>query len=90
MTSGQAKTAVEGAKNLETNLNVKVTPQTIRNALHKAGLAAVDRPIKPKITARQAKERYTFALAHQDWTIVDWSHVIWSDETKVSRFCSDG
>jgi transposase len=90
VTSGQAKTAVEGAKMLESHFNVKVTPRTIRNALHKAGLTAVERPIKPKITARQAKERYAFALAHQDWTIVDWSHVIWSDETKINRFCSDG
>ncbi len=90
VTSGQAKTAVEVVRKLDTDLNIIVSSWTVRNVLHKAGLVAVERPMKPKITARQAKERYTFALAHQDWTIVDWSHVIWSDETKVNRFCSDG
>ncbi|KAG1324523.1 hypothetical protein G6F63_012551 [Rhizopus arrhizus] len=29
-------------------------------------------------------------MAHKDWTIDDWKRVIWSDETKINRFNSDG
>ena len=31
-----------------------------------------------------------FAIAHKDWTVEDWKRVIWSDETKINRFGSDG
>lgn len=27
---------------------------------------------------------------HHHWTIDDWRRVVWSDETKIKRFCSDG
>ncbi|KAG1029711.1 hypothetical protein G6F43_014000 [Rhizopus delemar] len=29
-------------------------------------------------------------MAHRDWTIDDWKRVVWSDETKINRFNSDG
>ena len=31
-----------------------------------------------------------FALAHKDWTLEDWKHVIWSDKTKINCLGSDG
>ena len=31
-----------------------------------------------------------FALAHKNWTLEDWKHAIWSDETKINRLGSDG
>ncbi|KAJ1300832.1 hypothetical protein OPQ81_002472 [Rhizoctonia solani] len=31
-----------------------------------------------------------FAKAHQFWTVEDWKHVQWSDETKINHFGSDG
>ena len=27
---------------------------------------------------------------HQHWTISDWNRIIWSDETNIDRFGSDG
>ncbi|KAG0733031.1 hypothetical protein G6F23_013737 [Rhizopus arrhizus] len=29
-------------------------------------------------------------MAHKDWTVDDWKRVIWSNETKINRFNSDG
>ncbi|KAG1576881.1 hypothetical protein G6F48_013005 [Rhizopus delemar] len=29
-------------------------------------------------------------MAHKDWTIDDWKRVVWSDETKINIFNSDG
>ena len=31
-----------------------------------------------------------FAERHLAWTLDDWKRVIWSDETKINRFSSDG
>ena len=31
-----------------------------------------------------------WAIAHQDWTVEDWKQVVYSDETKINRFGSDG
>ena len=42
------------------------------------------------MTSRHRRNRLDFAIAHQDWTLDDWKRVIWSDETKINRFQSDG
>ena len=42
------------------------------------------------LTSRQRRNRLDFAIAHQDWTLDDWERVIWSDETKINRFQSEG
>ena len=88
--SGNAKTAVDVAKSLKEQLDKDVTPRTVRNALHDAGLAAIEKPTKPLISDKNVRARLDFAKAHADWTLDDWQHVIWSDETKINRFCSDG
>ena len=35
-------------------------------------------------------DRLKFANEHKDWTVDDWSRVVWSDETKVNLTGSDG
>ena len=45
---------------------------------------------KPFLSARHRQQRLTFALKHREWTVEDWKRVIWSDETKINRFGSDG
>lgn len=64
--------------------------KTVRRALKDAGLRPVKKVKKPKHTPRQIAERLAFAEAHKDWTVEDWKHVLWSDETKVNRLGSDG
>ena len=34
--------------------------------------------------------RLGFALKYHDWSVEDWKHMIWSDETKINRIGSDG
>jgi transposase len=36
------------------------------------------------------KARLKWAIKHRDWTVDDWSKVIFSDETKINRWGSDG
>ena len=45
---------------------------------------------KPLLSARYRKRRLVFALKHRNWAVEDWKRVIWSDETKINRFESDG
>ncbi|KAJ1304965.1 hypothetical protein OPQ81_006097 [Rhizoctonia solani] len=44
----------------------------------------------PALTSDHIKARLAFAKAHQFWTVEDWKHVQWSDETKINHFGSDG
>jgi hypothetical protein len=65
-------------------------PQTVCCVLKSAGLKAMKKIKKPKLTTCARKECIAFALAHQHWTIEDWKHVLWSDETKINHLGSAG
>lgn len=41
-----------------------------------------------KLCHRQA--RLTFARKYENWTVRQWKNVLFSDETKINRVCSDG
>ncbi|KAI0998348.1 hypothetical protein K3495_g9848 [Podosphaera aphanis] len=69
--------------------NCSISVDTVQWALKKAGLKAVLKKKKPKLTAKQTKDRLDFATAHKYWTIDDWKRVVWSDETKINRLQSD-
>jgi Transposase len=71
-------------------VNVVVSDSTVRRALREAELETMEKPIKPQLSNKNVKERLKFAKQDKFWTIEDWKHVIFSDETKISRFCSDG
>jgi transposase len=87
---GEAKTAKEVQKQLEKDLNIVVSANTVCNTLKEAGLGAVKRPTKPMLSSKNIKARLQFAQKHQYWTVDDWKRIIWSDETKINRYSSDG
>ncbi|KAI0997520.1 hypothetical protein K3495_g10668 [Podosphaera aphanis] len=70
--------------------NCSISVDTVRQTLKKAGLKAVVKKKKPKLTAKQKKDRLDFAMAHKYWTTDDWKCAVWSDETKINRLQSDG
>lgn len=88
--NGIVKTPKQAAASLQASMGISVTPQTVRNVLRESGLKAKKKPKKPALTARHRKARLDFALRHKEWTIEDWKKVVWSDETKINRICSDG
>ena len=63
---------------------------TVSRALQKNGLKSNEKQVKPKLSFKNIKEHLSFANIYKDWTVEDWKKVIWSDETKINRFCSDG
>ncbi|KAG1085553.1 hypothetical protein G6F42_021351 [Rhizopus arrhizus] len=48
------------------------------------------KPKKPLLSAKDIRKRLSWCMAHKDWTVDDWKRVIWSNETKINRFNSDG
>ncbi|KAG0804377.1 hypothetical protein G6F20_012558 [Rhizopus arrhizus] len=74
----------------EDDIGKKVGVETVRRALRKAGLGAIEKPKKPLLSAKNIRNRLSWYITHKDWTVDDWKRVIWSDETKINRFNSDG
>ena len=45
---------------------------------------------KPLLTRRHVQTQVRFARRYANWTVHDWNRIIFSDETKINRFNSDG
>lgn len=72
------------------NAGVTVSNRTVRRRLVDAGLKARIPRKKPFLNAIQRQKRLQWAKDHRDWTNEQWSKVLWSDETRISIFGSDG
>jgi hypothetical protein len=88
--TGKAENVVEVAKNDNNIINTHVSTQTIWNVLKKHNMKTVVKKKKPLLSTRHQKQHFDFALKYKEWTMKDWKRVIWSDETKINRFGSDG
>ncbi|KAG1191140.1 hypothetical protein G6F70_009341 [Rhizopus microsporus] len=87
--TGDFRNAEEAAKSLR-SLGTQISAQTVRNLLSAANFKAVyKRPVSPLTTVRK-KARLQFARKYKHWTVDDWRHVVFSDETKVNRLGSNG
>ena len=64
-------TAAEVAQNIRDMKNCSISVDTVRQTLKKAGLKAVVKKKKPKLTAKQKKDCLGFAMAHKYWTTDD-------------------
>jgi hypothetical protein len=45
---------------------------------------------KPKITMRHAKRRLEWCKVQGPWTLEQWKHVLWSDESRFNIWQFDG
>ncbi|KAG9128064.1 hypothetical protein FRC07_005431 [Ceratobasidium sp. 392] len=90
VTQNNCVSAVQPAQVLSKSIGETVHPDTVRRALKEAGLRAVKKVKKPKLTAKAKRERVAFARAHKHWTFGDWRRVLWSDKTKINWLGSDG
>jgi len=86
----KVKTARSLAHTMSTEKQKPISRFTISRELKNAGLKCTTMKKKPMISEKNRKERLAFAKAHKDWTVADWKRVIFSDETKINRFGSDG
>jgi transposase len=90
ITTGGKSNAVEARKELQEQLGKAVSDETVRRSLKASGMVPFVKPKKPLLTSKHRKERLKWAKEHINWTLDDWKKVVWSDETKVNLFGSDG
>jgi transposase len=83
------KTAVDVQNYAREHLGVEMAIRTARNILIRAGLCGRMPAKKPLMREKNRKARLAFARAHKDWTVEQWSRVLWSDESKKTLFGSD-
>lgn len=76
------------SEELKNELNPPVTSRTIRNRLSEAGLMARSPRRVPFLSKKNVQQRLDFANRHLFHK--NWSNVLWSDETKINLFGSDG
>ena len=89
ITSNKAISSIDLKHSLN-SMKIYASPSTIRRSLRKEGMNAITVKPKPYLSLRHKRLRLQFALMHKDWTLADWTRVIFSDETKINRFGSDG
>jgi transposase len=90
VTSGTTDTATDAARLLNESRGKKVSPHTVRRAFARAGLRSLVKKKRPRLLPHHRAARLRFALKYRDYTHDDWARVVWSDETKINRLCSDG
>jgi transposase len=86
----KSKSVVQLQKEMKRRFNIEVSTFTLSRTLKKNGLQSGEKKKKPLLSAKNIKARLEFARKHEDWTADDWNRVIFSDETKINRFNSDG
>lgn len=87
---GEYTTAVSLTKSIQVNEDIEVSAETIRRVLRKNGFATRAKRKKPLLSKKHREKRLDFAKKFKDWTVQDWSRVVWSDESKFQIFSSDG
>lgn len=90
ITSGKTDNAVQTARMLRSAIKKQVGPATVRRELSAVGLKAKVKVSKPLLSRKHRQDRLDFAIAHQYHTEDDWKRYVWSDETKIKRWGSDG
>ena len=90
VSTSKVRTCSEGVKLVKKTLDRDVSTQTIRRSLRGIGFRAIVKKRKPALKLAHRQARLKFAKRYADFTVEDWKRVIWSDETKINRFGSDG
>ncbi len=90
LSSNKTNTVEKLTKTLNERNGTKISRQSLSRELHNAGMRAKMKKKKPAISEKNRKERLAFAKSHKDWTVDDWKRVVFSDESKINRFGSDG
>ena len=84
------KTAPQIKAELQIEHGVQVSASTIQRRLREVGLLARKPCRKPHLTLCHKRARLQFSRVHRNWMQMQWSHVIFSDESKFMIHRSDG
>lgn len=93
MVTSVKKNAKSSASKIASDLTkagVKVSSQTVRNRLRTSGYRGCTARRKPLISAKNRRARLEFAKKYVSESVEFWENVLWTDETKINFFQSDG
>jgi hypothetical protein len=85
--------AFKTAKDVERYLNdvgMKISYSRCLKLLKSLNFQAEIKKKKPFLNKKHMIQRLNWAKAHQSWTKDDWKRMIFSDETKINVWGSDG
>ncbi|KAL7279386.1 hypothetical protein ACG7TL_007227 [Trametes sanguinea] len=85
MRTHNVKTARKLNQLIDKTFSVSISTQTVRRELKRQGMKAVVKQKGLALTAAEKHARLEFAKEHEHWTVDDWKHVIFSDETVIYR-----
>jgi hypothetical protein len=77
-------TSIVLASHLVEARGIQISARTVRRVLHESDLSSYKPVVCSKLTADHRGSRRRFAQHHINWTIQQWSLVMFSDE---SHFC---
>lgn len=77
------KTPKKLVADLSANQGVSVSDRTVRRRLAEVNLKSRKARRKPYLTQQQMKNRLLWAKKYRNWTVEDWSKIIWSDESNI-------
>ena len=89
MLVGEFRNATDVIKDLH-NDGYNISYVTVIKTLKEMGFQAKQKKKKPFLSQKHKTARYKWAKAHEGWTIEDWKRVVFSDETKINLWQSDG
>lgn len=84
------ETSAKVAEKLKEATGTEVTPRTVRNKLHEAGLKSRIARRKPLLSKVNINKRLQFAKQHINKPKEFWENVIFSDESKYNVWGPDG
>ena len=58
---------------------------TVQRKLHESGIHGQIAAKKPLLKDTNKKKRLTWTKKHEQWILVRWKSVLWSDESKFER-----
>lgn len=87
--NGSLKNAKDTQKYLN-QLGYPISYSGTRKMISQLGFDCSLKKKKSLITTKHAKARLRWAKEHRDWTVDQWKKVIYSDETRINLWGSDG
>jgi len=87
---GLAKSAAASLDQANEINPVPISVATLKRRLREAGLIAKRVVKRPALKSKHIRGRMQFVKKYKEWTEEDWASVVWSDESKVNRICSNG
>jgi transposase len=90
ISTGRIENATKMSREIKERFDISVSRLTVSRVLKNKGFKSAEKKEKPQLSSKNIKSRFEFAKSHKDWTLDDWKRVIFSDETKINRFNSDG